>query len=1402
MTAGRPTSSWRAEFVGRALELATLLRRFEESAPELHRRARGASDDDCPRPRPSIVVLRGESGLGKSRIVQEFYRRIACSTDAAALPLDPEDYWPDAFGDPDASGKLVNPVIPENHTRGLIPPFLWWGVQWPEPAAGQSPSRAALLDGGYLDCLAAHQEGVSRKYAIALKVLGKAGSLALKTLSFGMVSGDLVLDAATESSRVGERLEAARRLLSGTDHATRVQERGQDRLRLVTDRLRAILRPAGLGPLHDASTPIILWLDDAQWMTPEEVFMLSGLWQEALTHDLPLMIVATHWESPWLADARRAVPFDADGRQKPDRFASFASRVAKDRLSILDVSADLDFTAPLKAALPGLTNEQREVILAKAHGHPLLFRLIVDHYRNRPRSFVDRNPDGPLSERAVADLESIAVDAALNTFARRKIRDLDDTVREVLGWSSVQGVRFLRQVTEEIARQELDTNEPVHAALDTAVDPEAIIQIAGSANQRAFRQHIFREIMLSDLGADRSHIEESVRRITHEWLQAPDLAQRLVGSELDDFLLLATSHLGPRSRAGAPIDPNRFNPSDPWHQTWFKASGLRLDRLIDGGQWSLTLESVQELAAVMEQLGDDDWLELAPGVSGSILRALSRGGRREDMQSFAERCEHRLVSRQAAEHDRLAVAIAIARLWRSLGFVHSNLGEPTRQLACFLASEKALRPFRTTNDPVVAYGIARSLHYQAHALQELDGGSKALETYRIVAGLWREILRNHPDHPRALECLGLTLNNIANCERATDPLRSAATSAEAIEIKKKALTFGGERADLIVSLMNGHGTHYITLQTIGEAQSASMELEEALRIADRLIIEYGSDANAIESAVHWLNIATQSAENRFDNREALGFSYRVASTGLDLLDRAGPTLKRLQATRSACRRTLSLAVHVGDAGCHEWAAAALDRVDSTILTAKAPSTRMVLLAAEVLLDRHALGRTNSGSSIETTRERILQALREGEGIEGRLQLLAAAESMALIMEEPCQESFDRSVEPVLRDTEEAIRESMASGLEPSTAPLFRVLHYRESMAKRRGDDTTRRAIQTEITAQLRELLRRESERGLAIRHVRDLADALWERSVDEDLPSESRHDAQQESIQLLRTHLLDSAPELKTMGEEELAEQSRMLETLVERLGQAGSEDIIEPFVRLYETDEELWKRRPDNPDTLEYVTLSASRVLQTIQISGNADLHHEVACAVAVRAISCLDDAARQPGVSGTIAAFHRLIETAALAAGVPLSAIGLNCDDPVSAIAERIADTLAAANDERGRTLLSQLAAFIAPEFSAITDLDRYEAWASSVASQLDHDHEQTVSTADSCRMAIERADSLILVMTLANDRARTLAGFDRKIGLLRQLLRLTSDGTIEAEMTSAEEARAAFDRDSGNRPRHDPG
>lgn len=1253
--------NWRSTFVGRSQELDALRHRFGQVAPILFHQARGEPAESTGLPAPSLVVLRGESGLGKSRIVQEFYRRIACSTSEADLPLDPDDYWPDAFGDPDASGKLVNPVIPTDHTKGKVPPFLWWGVQWPEPAPGQPPTRAAFLDGGYLDCLEAHFEGVRQRFSRAMSLARKAGGLALRNISFGMIDGDLVLDAADGLGRISERLEAAKRLFVGHDHATRVHERGRDRLRDLQTRLRAILRPPGVGPLHDASTPLILWLDDAQWMTADEVGMLHQLWNEARADHLPLLIIATHWETPWLQQQERELPLDADGRPAPDSFATFARTVAEDRIEIHDISADLDFSVPLAAAMPGITEGQTSLILTKAHGHPLLFRLIVDHYLHRPRSFEDRDPTRPLAERALRDLEGIAVDAALNTFARRKVRDLDDTVREVLGWSSVQGVRFLRQVTAEIARIELDSDEPVTAALDTAVDPEAIIQIAGSANQRAFRQNIFREIMLSDLGSDRPHIEACVREVTLAWLTAGDLESRLEDAELDDFLLLATSHL---KRSEAVLDP-----TSPEHRGWLEAARIRIERALDGGQTTLAAAVAREIRDALASLADADWTHLAPPSAAPSLEALHRGGTTAEVREFVDECEARLSRTNLTSPDSRAAALTVARLWRAAGNIHRFTGSPRRQLLCFQAAERSLARLPDEDDGETLYALARARHYQASARQELDGDATVVPAYREVVGLWKRLLQIRPDDVASLDGLGGTLNNLSNCE--PDGLLAAQASKDALEVKVRALHLGGETLSRLVLVMNAYGTHSLRLDAIGDHAAATEARDRALDIAHRLLTEAPEDAHAVEAALHWLCNAMDAAEEQFRFRHAAELAEQAAEGGMRLVDRAGPSLNSIRYILRAAQQWQALGQRLDDSRAIDRAATITEQAELSLFEISRPTPGLSAFLAQVILVRHHGGRPLPEGAFDRCWARLLDQLDSEGGLESRLELLDAADSMISAIDDAASaQALASVIIPVLDGTEAMVS---SEGDEITLDQTRRILEFRRRIAAQLEDTNVLREVVPRLVEILERLLNGVDDVELTRRGRRRLAAILWMHH--EHLPDPEA--ARDRSLDIRESLALDLHAPAASLSTTDLAMLSRSLEEFVDALPDGERMAArVEALLRVIEIDLELLSRPGDRASIPDWLIQSGCSLTVAFKAEGEPESLRS-AVAARIRAIFIAIRALKPESTPDDLSPVGFLeFKTRAVVAGFGEEISEHPADTPHARVADKILTRLGAAS------------------------------------------------------------------------------------------------------------------------------
>jgi hypothetical protein len=82
------------------------------------------------------VAIVAESGLGKTRLVQEFYRVLAASEDGSRA------YWPADLATRDDNLQLNPDPAACDNTRPV--PFLWWGLRLPDPGARNQAIAGSL----------------------------------------------------------------------------------------------------------------------------------------------------------------------------------------------------------------------------------------------------------------------------------------------------------------------------------------------------------------------------------------------------------------------------------------------------------------------------------------------------------------------------------------------------------------------------------------------------------------------------------------------------------------------------------------------------------------------------------------------------------------------------------------------------------------------------------------------------------------------------------------------------------------------------------------------------------------------------------------------------------------------------------------------------------------------------------------------------------------------------------------------------------------------------------------------------------------------------------------------------------------------------------------------------------
>ena len=463
-------------FHGRVEELAWLKGLFHEASG-------GSPGANSCGPRMAIVVA--ESGFGKSRLVQALYQQL--TVDPVWDP--PEvNYWPDSFQEL-AQQLRVNPDLAGHDPKGP-PRFLWLGMRWQQPDVRNVEERRCQLPEAR-SALHAHVETARHKQGSWKSLLAKSTDI-LKRQATDEVVSQLVDTFIPFGGLLKKAFETAREIVKDRSESNlsardRTDSKAKDAGEEMLDSLREVFRGRG-------ALPTVLWLDDAQWIDNLTLQFLHQLWAEASLKKWPLLVVVTHWEREW-----RQLMLLAD----IERGASLARFEHCNGVScrVLGAADAITLRNYLGAELPGLTQPQCELLLHKAAGNFLSMVENVGQLRKNKPNFVNRDISQSLSPAGEKIVKSWSDDRLRRV--EQRFEELEDDVKQLLGWSSRLGIRFIRSIVVEFARSQGVSLDP-ERLLDECVNPLVILG-EGSPLLREFRDRAFHAVArrhFDDYGAD------------------------------------------------------------------------------------------------------------------------------------------------------------------------------------------------------------------------------------------------------------------------------------------------------------------------------------------------------------------------------------------------------------------------------------------------------------------------------------------------------------------------------------------------------------------------------------------------------------------------------------------------------------------------------------------------------------------------------------------------------------------------------------------------------------------------------------------------------------------------------------------------------------------------------------
>lgn len=380
---------------------------------------------------PELVCLVAPVGWGKTRIVQEFYARLAAERQG-----DPP-YWPPSIID---ATDVVEPtrlrkrIYPGGFTTagGATPDWLWWGLSCERKAVGR-PAQA--IEEAKVQ-LFAHAEAIEQRLGSATRLrrsmrreqadygmAALAGLLGVFVPPVGWVA--TAHDSVRQLWEWGQVVADERRRRRRAERDRVIDAEEADRLALVKEMAESLVLVSG-APLN---LPIVIVVDDAHDAADSTITLVDRL---LTATNAKVLIVATAWPDELALQERDGRGFGAWlARAAPDR----AHRLELERLEARSLGALVRAVAPLTRP------EVVDALVARSGGNPFVLDLILSLGMVR-RSIVNQAITLSGDELAVVPSE-------LRRLYLAKWQELPEALRDVLAVASLQGAEFVVGCAQE-----------------------------------------------------------------------------------------------------------------------------------------------------------------------------------------------------------------------------------------------------------------------------------------------------------------------------------------------------------------------------------------------------------------------------------------------------------------------------------------------------------------------------------------------------------------------------------------------------------------------------------------------------------------------------------------------------------------------------------------------------------------------------------------------------------------------------------------------------------------------------------------------------------------------------------------------------------------------------------------
>lgn len=667
---------------------------------------------------PRVAVLLAESGLGKTRLAQEFYTRLVQTEQPEGT-----GYWPPELG-ADGNNLLVNPP-PATWNAAADLTHLWWGIRLSDQIGRNQVATGALA--AHVDSyLVPHLEPFHREQRRRQRLgqLAKVG---------GAVAVDAVLDLIPvlslikKAGEVGMELKGIhdtwRKDRQTLDAATMLGQRRDSLVDQLIDDLGKLF-----GGPRGRTVPAVILIDDAQFSgsDPGVTAFTKALLNAMTEGNWPLLLLVTHWEREFAeadqADATVAKVLTEHASQHPDQ------------VEVLRLKPITGLEPLVTERLPGLPPHQVARLIERAGGNPQyldeIVRLTMD-----PRSrlwFEGKSLDNPMTEAGLETLLSKSV--KLQDVVAERFANSPEEVQKAVALAGVQGAEFLETLVQ-LTNQHLAADQPAETvthALEDACNRHGYVAWLAQG-QGAFSQRIYQEVAREFLPVfyDEVAAEDALRAVV----------QQVMLGEVEVDLSQAGYYTFMR------LNVALFEQSDDEEQRRMAAQGLHVlaAHASATGELEVAYQLAARQAALLETItdarldGDLNWLR---GANDTLSSGTDRDARRSVLMRLV-----RLTGETYEDDINPWSASMYAKVLMDVAEFHEEIGNQELRSEAINGAVAVINSLEEFEPDVEVLQASLRLHRMYAAwFDEYGQLNDAAETYRYALGLAQQ-LAELDDHP-------------------------------------------------------------------------------------------------------------------------------------------------------------------------------------------------------------------------------------------------------------------------------------------------------------------------------------------------------------------------------------------------------------------------------------------------------------------------------------------------------------------------------------------------------------------------------------------------------------------------------------------------------------------------------